>query len=321
MAAADPGSELRDKPGAWVDLGLTLPIFLVYHLGVIFLRVQNATDVVTGQILRVAEGNRSMYLLITAAIGVVFAGVFAALGRGHAFRAAKFVQIAVEGFVYAVVMRVGAAYAVGRLLAAAETVPGAGRLLAAGTAGARAAAGHVAGQASQVAGQVAGASHAGAALVGPHADGVAHAAARVAALAAVGAVAPPSDASPFVGLIMSLGAGFYEELAFRVILFGLGAKLLVWLFAHQKYGVVAGQSKRLSWRAVLVMMMWAFAAAAIFSGVHYVGALGDAFALSSFLFRMVLGLVLTTIFVTRGFAAAVWAHALYDVWVLVFPLF
>jgi hypothetical protein len=28
--------ELRAKPGAWVDLGLTLPLFVVYHLGVVF---------------------------------------------------------------------------------------------------------------------------------------------------------------------------------------------------------------------------------------------------------------------------------------------
>jgi len=34
-------------------------------------------------------------------------------------------------------------------------------------------------------------------------------------------------------------------------------------------------------------------------------------------FRMVLGFTLTLIFVTRGFAAAVWAHAAYDMWVLV----
>jgi magnesium-transporting ATPase (P-type) len=134
------------------------------------------------------------------------------------------------------------------------------------------------------------------------------------------------DDGPFVGLIMSLGAGFYEELAFRVMLFGLGAKLLVWIFAHERYGVVAdnlpGQQRRgLTWRALIVMLLWSIVAAAIFSGIHYVGALSDSFQLTSFVFRMVLGLVLTAIFVFRGFAAAVWAHALYDVWVLVFPLF
>src|ERR1700729_300030 len=110
--------ELRDKPGAWVDLGLTLPIFLAYHAGVIFLRVQNATDPVTGPLLRIAEGNRAVYLLMTASIGVVFAGIFAMVGRGEAFRPQKFVQIALEGVVYAFLMRLGAAYVVGSLFAA-----------------------------------------------------------------------------------------------------------------------------------------------------------------------------------------------------------
>ncbi len=253
---SERGADLRDKPGAWVDLGLTLPIFCAYHAGVIFLRVQNATDPVTGPLLRVSEGNRAIYLLITASIGVVFAGVFAVIGRGQAFRPQKFVQIAMEGVLYAVLMRLGAAYVVGRLFAA----------------------------------------------VGSGGGG-----------------APLVHQNPFVGLVMSLGAGFYEELTFRVLLFGLGAKVFVWLFAHQPYGVVANQTKRLTWRGTLVALLWALASAAVFSGVHYVGALGDSFALSSFVFRVVLGLVLTLIFVLRGFAAAVWAHAVYDIWVLVFP--
>lgn len=247
--------ELRDKPGAWVDLGLTLPIFVAYHAGVIFLHVQNATDPVTGPLLRVAEGNRAIYLLITASIGVVFAGVFGVVGRGQAFRPQKFVQIAMEGVLYAVLMRLGAAYVVGHIFAAVGS----------------------------------------------------------------GGAAPMAQPSPFVGLVMSLGAGFYEELAFRVLLFGLGAKLLVWLFTHQPYGVVANEPRGLSWRGVLVALLWAVVCAGVFSGVHYVGALGDSFALPSFVFRVVLGLVLTLIFVLRGFAAAVWAHALYDIWVLVLP--
>jgi hypothetical protein len=43
----EPKSELTAKPGAWVDLGLTLPVFLVYHFGVVFLNIHNAADVVT----------------------------------------------------------------------------------------------------------------------------------------------------------------------------------------------------------------------------------------------------------------------------------
>jgi hypothetical protein len=259
----EPKSELTAKPGAWVDLGLTLPVFLVYHFGVVFLNIHNAADVVTFNLLRLAEGNRLLYLLFTAAIGVVFAGIFAWLGRGHAFRPSKFVQIMIEGVVYAVLMRLAGSYVVG---------------------------------------QVTG-------FIGADSPHVA---------ATSGAATSAESVGPFTGLIMSMGAGFYEELAFRVILFGLGSKALLWILAHERVHVVEGQTTtKLSFRALLLAAVWAVVCATVFSGIHYIGALGDPFHIGSFVFRLVLGLVLTLIFVTRGFAAAVWAHALYDVWVLV----
>jgi hypothetical protein len=231
-----------------VDLGLTLPIFLVYQVAVVFLGVQNGTDMVTGSLLRLSEGNRSTYLIATCAIGVIFAGTFALLGRGQAFHPRKFIQIGIEGVVYAVLMRLVAGYVVGTVFA--------------GT-------------------------------------GIA-------------------DQGRFVGFIMSLGAGFYEELTFRVILFGLGAKVLVWLFARQKVDITGTAKSAFSLRALTILIGWSLVCAAIFSGVHYIGPMSDAFQMQSFIFRLVLGLVLTLIFATRGFAAAVWTHALYDVWVLVF---
>ena len=249
MTSAPPSNDrLRDRPGAWVDLGLTLPIFLVYQVAVVFLGVQNATDLVTGELLRLSEGSRSTYLLATLAIGVIFAGAFALLGRGQAFRPRKFLQIAIEGVVYAVLMRGVAGVVVGSVFAG--TIKDEGR---------------------------------------------------------------------FVGFIMSLGAGFYEELTFRVVLYGLGAKLLVWLTTKQRVDITGtAPARRFSLRALLVMVGWATASAVVFSAVHYLGPMADSFELASFLFRMVLGLALTLIFATRGFAAAVWTHALYDVWVLVF---
>jgi hypothetical protein len=243
--AAAP-SNLSDKPGAWVDLALTLPIFIAYQLGVIFLKVHNATDVFTHELLQLSEGSRGLYILFTLAIGTVFTGVFAWLGRGEAFRTSKFVQIAGEGILYAFLMRLVGSYVVGRLFAGNSAIANEGK---------------------------------------------------------------------FAGAIMSLGAGFYEELTFRVLLFAGGAKILGFLFSDR--GNVA-PGKRAMARGFMLKMIWAFVCAAIFSGYHYFGPYGDAFEMKSFVFRLVLGITLTLIFVTRGFAAAVWAHAAYDMWVLVF---
>jgi hypothetical protein len=104
---------------------------------------------------------------------------------------------------------------------------------------------------------------------------------------------------------MSLGAGLYEEIAFRVVLYGFGVKIVRLLFTSTP------SPKR--W---LLSLGWAVVAAAIFSGWHYVGELGESFELRSFVFRLVCGLVFTAIYAFRGFAPAVWTHTLYDIWVL-----
>ena len=240
---------MSSKPGAWVDLALTLPVFIAYQLGVVFLNVRNGADIVTIHLLQWVHGDRMTYLELTAGIGLATVAAFAVLGRGQALRPGKLLQIAIEGAVYAIAMGTATSWVVGKLFA------------------------------------------------GPRADVI---------------------ASPLTGLIMSFGAGFYEEIAFRVILFGVGAKVLAWLLLRERVGLVRGPSS-LSIGGMVLVVIWAVASAAIFSGMHYVGPLGDVFDARSFVARGVLGLALTLVYGTRGFAAAVWTHALYDVWVLVVP--
>lgn len=224
-------NSLSTKTDPWTDLALTIPILVVYHLGVVFLPVRNAADVLTDKLASLASYNLIAYSALAASMAIVLVIACATLAKGRPFRRERFLGVLLEGAIYAVLMRFMAATVVGKLLLA--------------TSG--------------------------------------------------------TSLSPFAGLVMSFGAGFYEEAAFRVVLFGLGLRLLK-------------RSKlEPSW---LVPIAWAIFTAAIFSGWHYLGP--EPFAMESFVFRWTCGVVLTAIYAYRGFATAVWTHALYDVWVLVF---
>lgn len=101
-------------------------------------------------------------------------------------------------------------------------------------------------------------------------------------------------------LSLSLGAGLYEELVFRVILVGGLAFLL---------GQVTSR-KEISY--VVAAVVGAF----LFSAVHYIGPFGDPLQVGSFLFRFLFGLAMNVIFLLRGFGVAAWTHAIYDVFVV-----
>lgn len=103
-------------------------------------------------------------------------------------------------------------------------------------------------------------------------------------------------------IALSLGAGLYEELFFRVIL----VTALIWVFTKMMGKKWAGVT------AAVVL------SALLFSAVHYIGAMGDAFSLGSFLYRFLFGLILNGIYVWRGFGVAAWTHAIYDIMVIVF---
>lgn len=105
--------------------------------------------------------------------------------------------------------------------------------------------------------------------------------------------------NPLQRLALSLGAGLYEELVFRVVLvFGL--------FHILKYVVKPHRAQ------LLAIILAAF----LFSLVHYTGSMGDVFTFPSFAFRMMFGLALNALLFLRGFGITAWTHAFYDIFVL-----
>ncbi|PSQ77827.1 MAG: CPBP family intramembrane metalloprotease [Bacteroidetes bacterium QH_8_67_23] len=121
-----------------------------------------------------------------------------------------------------------------------------------------------------------------------------------AGFAPLAAAQAPRSGGLLAQLALSIGAGVYEELLFRVLLVGGLAFAL---------------------RRVLARKRWAYLAAAVlgallFSAAHYTGLYGDVLAAPSFVFRFLFGLALNALFLLRGFAVAAWTHALYDVMIL-----
>ncbi len=97
--------------------------------------------------------------------------------------------------------------------------------------------------------------------------------------------------------ITFIGAGIYEEVLFRLVLFSALAFLL-----------------RLILLPPLVALPLAAAgSAALFAAAHHVGPFGEPFDNYVFLFRMLAGMYFAAVYRLRGFGVAAGAHALYDV--------
>ena len=140
-------SEQSSKSDAWTDLGLTLPIFVLYHLGVVFLPMRNAADMVTSKLTALANQSLPLYASLTVGMGGAYVLLMWFLGQRQVLSAQRFLFLGVEGVAYAFVMRLVGGYAL-------EALP----------------------------------------------------------------LASSSGDSAWSSLVMSFGAGFYEELMFRVLL-------------------------------------------------------------------------------------------------------
>jgi membrane protease YdiL (CAAX protease family) len=101
--------------------------------------------------------------------------------------------------------------------------------------------------------------------------------------------------------VMSVGAGVYEETVFRLLLLGG----IAWLLER-----ALGLAR---WVALVVAFL---VSSLLFSAMHHIPPYGDPLHLGVFTFRFLAGMCFAALFWYRGFAVAVYTHALYDLYVL-----
>lgn len=106
-----------------------------------------------------------------------------------------------------------------------------------------------------------------------------------------------AEAGTFSRVCMALGAGVNEELVFRL---------------GMVPGITALAERAMPRRRALVVAV--LVSSVLFSLAHY---LGEPFAVYTFLYRLLAGVLFCAIFALRGFGVAVYTHAIYDVMVMV----
>ncbi|MFN3530895.1 MAG: type II CAAX prenyl endopeptidase Rce1 family protein [Candidatus Brocadia sp.] len=111
-------------------------------------------------------------------------------------------------------------------------------------------------------------------------------------------LAKPFSTSIWMEIILSVGAGVYEEIVFRLLLLTVLYYLFVTLLKINKPS-----------GAIISIILGAL----MFTSMHYVGTISDSFTYANFTFRLLAGIFLSAIFMFRGLGIAVYTHAIYDV--------
>jgi hypothetical protein len=227
----------RGKADPFTSAVLTVPVFLLYHLGILVIDQRNGVDWVSELAFALLESSVTAYVAVTLALAGALAIALRAMQKSGKVRPIALLPTVLESGIWAVAMLLSVGYATARITANLS-VP---------------------------------------ALASGH------------ALAQLG---------PIDKLVLAAGAGFHEELAFRVVLFSGGALALM-------------RVARMGTASAYVLA--ALGSAVVFAFVHHLGPYGEPLALAPFVFRTLAALYLTLVYAARGFAVAVYTHALYDV--------
>ena len=103
-------------------------------------------------------------------------------------------------------------------------------------------------------------------------------------------------------VVLAIGAGIYEEFAFRVVLITGLSHVIGFIF---------------QWNELAKNMTAILLSAMLFSGFHFIGIYGELPSINLFIIRTLAGIVLGGIYVMRGFGVAAYTHTIYDLFVLV----
>lgn len=107
---------IKTRHDPLTSLVLTIPVFLLYHLGILLIDVRNGVDFVSEITLALLQ-NKPAYIGVTIGLAALLFGVVWFLQRRGKLRPAKIPYVILEGTVLAIVMAITIGWATGKVFA------------------------------------------------------------------------------------------------------------------------------------------------------------------------------------------------------------
>jgi hypothetical protein len=113
---------LKTRHDPLTSLVLTIPVFLLYHLGILLIDVRNGVDFVSEATLALLA-NKPAYIGVTLGLAATLFGVVWFLRRRGKLKPAKMPYVVLEGALLAIVMAISIGWATGKVFASQVGAP------------------------------------------------------------------------------------------------------------------------------------------------------------------------------------------------------
>ena len=107
---------LKKRPDPLTSIALTIPVFLIYHLGILVVESRSGVDMVSNTIFGVLKASAPVYVVVTLSLALVVATVTWVEERRGATQSMSLGRVIVEGAVAALFVVVALGWATSRIL-------------------------------------------------------------------------------------------------------------------------------------------------------------------------------------------------------------
>lgn len=116
MGLKDTWGKVKKRPDPLTSIALTIPVFLIYHLGILLVESRSGVDLVSNTVFGVLKASAPVYVVVTLALALIVATVTWIEERRGVSTSVPLTQVMFEGAAVALVVVALLGWAASRVL-------------------------------------------------------------------------------------------------------------------------------------------------------------------------------------------------------------